>query len=190
MNIAVIDNYDSFVFNLVRYLKEENDGEVVVMRNTEVDYTILDNADAIMLSPGPGLPEEAGDLMQVISKYATSKKILGVCLGHQALAQHFNAQLEPALPIYHGKQSKIQLTSSSSLFEGLPTEMEVGRYHSWRVSELSSQCELQCTALGETNDLMAFQHKTLPIYGVQFHPESILTPQGRKMINNWINIPS
>ena len=190
MNIAVIDNYDSFVFNLVRYLKEENEGEVNVMRNTEVNYDLLDKCDAILLSPGPGLPEEAGDMYKIIEQYATKKKFLGVCLGHQAIASKFGGALEPAFPIFHGKKSTITVKSDSPLFTGMPAEMEVGRYHSWRVSALEAKSDLEAIAMGEENDLMALQHKTLPIYGVQFHPESILTPNGRQIIKNWINIPS
>ena len=161
MKIAVIDNFDSFVFNLVRYLREENEGEVKVFRNNAVDYDYLDSCDAIMLSPGPGLPEEAGDLLKVIDKYASSKKILGVCLGHQALATKFGEALEQAFPIYHGKMSVVSSKNDSALFNNLPTQMEVGRYHSWRVSPLKGDSELLEIATGEENDVMAFQHKNI-----------------------------
>lgn len=186
MKIAVIDNYDSFVHNLVRYVRETVTGEVRVMRNDRADLSYLDACDAIVLSPGPGIPSEAGDLMKIIERYVDKKKMLGVCLGHQALAEHFGMSLEPALPIHHGKSSEISL-NESVLFSGLPKQLQVGRYHSWRVRSQHTSA-MQTIATGPQNDIMALQHETLPIYGVQFHPESILTPQGRNIIQNWINL--
>lgn len=183
--ITVIDNYDSFVYNLVRYIEELN-CEVVVQRNDQLNFAEIDTTDAIVLSPGPGIPSEAGQLMEVISRYSESKKILGVCLGHQALAEHFKGRISPSLKAIHGKESAIKVDQTSLLFEGLPNEISVGRYHSWSVDTLPGQFRL--TGQTDTGENMAMEHSNLPIYGVQFHPESILTPDGRRIISNWINI--
>lgn len=186
MKIAIIDNYDSFVYNLVRYVQEtEGVTECKIMRNDNIDYTYLDNADAFLLSPGPGIPSESGDLMQVICRYANQKSILGVCLGHQALGEYYEGKLEKAPTIYHGKSTVIDLNNESPLFKGLNQKEAVGRYHSWQISKLLPK-SLEQTAFDENGNVMAFQHVERPIYGVQFHPESILTPNGRLMITNWI----
>ena len=182
--ITVIDNYDSFVFNLVRYLEELN-CEVNVQRNDEINFSEIDASDAILLSPGPGIPIEAGQLLEVIERFCSSKKILGVCLGHQAIAQHFGGTLSQSLRAVHGKQSSIEVNASSSLFYSLEPNIDVGRYHSWHVENLPS-C-LTSTAQLPTGQIMAIEHTDYPIYGVQFHPESILTPQGRTIISNWLN---
>jgi len=186
MKIAIIDNYDSFVYNLVRYVKEsEGVTETIVMRNDSIDYTYLDEADAILLSPGPGIPSEAGDLMEVIRRYSLTKSILGVCLGHQALGEFFQGELEKAPSILHGKSTVINLKTETTLFKGLNEKEAVGRYHSWQISKFLPDSLAQ-TAFDENGQVMAFQHLNLPLYGVQFHPESILTPNGRLMITNWI----
>lgn len=186
MKIAVIDNFDSFVFNLVRYIKEEQH-EVIVQRNNELDFKVLESADAILLSPGPGIPSEAGDLLEVIKRFHGQKPILGVCLGHQAIAEHFGDSLIPSPEPVHGKASRITISKESGIFQSLPTEIEVGRYHSWQ-TQISPSSELEVTASTHDSVVMAIQHKTAPTVGVQFHPESILTPSGRKMIQNWLNI--
>lgn len=186
MKIAVIDNFDSFVFNLIRYIKEE-EHEVVVQRNNRLDFEVLESADAILLSPGPGIPSEAGDLLEVIKRFHGKKPILGVCLGHQAIAEHFGDALIPCPEPIHGKASRITISKESGIFQNLPTEIEVGRYHSWQ-TRISPSSELEITASTADSVVMALQHKTAPTVGVQFHPESILTPLGRKMIQNWINI--
>jgi anthranilate synthase component 2 len=186
MKIAIIDNYDSFVYNLVRYVQEADGVSICkVMRNDSVDYSYLETADAILLSPGPGVPSEAGELLKVIASYAKRKPILGVCLGHQALGEYYNGTLEKAPTILHGKSTEIHLDTSSQLFAGLNEKESVGRYHSWQVSKYLPDC-LEQIAFDDQGQVMAFQHAELPIYGVQFHPESILTPSGRVMINNWI----
>lgn len=182
--ITVIDNYDSFVFNLVRYL-EESDCEVNVQRNDEIDFSIIEESDGILLSPGPGIPSEAGQLIEVIERFSESKKMLGVCLGHQAIAQHFGGEISQSLKAIHGKQSSINVDSSSTLFHSLEPNIDVGRYHSWHVETLP-HC-LRSTAQLATGQIMAIEHSTFPIYGVQFHPESILTPTGRTIISNWVN---
>ncbi|MBU2019890.1 MAG: aminodeoxychorismate/anthranilate synthase component II [Bacteroidetes bacterium] len=189
MKIAVIDNYDSFVFNLVRYLREIPEIEVSVMRNRNVNYEILEKADGILLSPGPGIPDEAGDLMKIIGRFESQKPILGVCLGHQAIGQYFGLDLTKAEKMIHGKSTPILLNEKSELFEGINSESEpikVGRYHSWVVRPNNNSSLIKITSTSLENEVMSLQHKSLPIFGVQFHPESVLTPSGRKMITNWI----
>ncbi|MCT4562437.1 MAG: aminodeoxychorismate/anthranilate synthase component II [Crocinitomicaceae bacterium] len=186
MKIAVIDNYDSFVYNLVRYIREESRAEIKVMRNTHVDYDFLNQASAILLSPGPGIPNQAGDLMKIIDSYASQKNILGVCLGHQALGQYYGWQLKPAQDIVHGKASLIDIHARTEIFEHLNEKEQVGRYHSWIVEPSEEKAPLKITASATDGEIMAMQHESLAVYGIQFHPESILTPAGRKMIRNWI----
>lgn len=186
MKIACIDNYDSFVFNLVRYLKTAQENlEVRVFRNTEIDFDYLASCDGILLSPGPGIPSEAGKLMAVIEQFHTTKSMLGVCLGHQALGEFFGANLEQCAQPIHGKSDLIKQLLPSPIFKNIHAQMEVGRYHSWRV-RLSGNEPLIVTSQSADHTIMSIQHQTLPIYGVQFHPESILTPNGKQMISNWI----
>ena len=186
MRIGVIDNFDSFVFNLVRYLKESSSAEVIVQRNNNIDYETLDTCDMILLSPGPGIPEEAGELINVIKKYSGKKKILGICLGHQAISEFFGATLEQCNTPLHGKSSLVNHLLSDYLFKNITKEFQVGRYHSWRVNEKLPQY-LEVIAETQYKEIMAIRHKEFDIKGIQFHPESILTPQGRKIIENWIN---
>ena len=186
MKIAVIDNFDSFVYNLVRYVEESIDGEVKVYRNDNINFSDLENADGILLSPGPGIPSEAGELQKVIKQFSSKKSILGVCLGHQALAEFFGGKLVQENAPFHGKSSMIYQQNSSCLFHNIDEQFEVGRYHSWSIdSNLPN--ELIPTALTQNGNLMAMEHTSLEIYGVQFHPESILTPKGRIIIENWIS---
>lgn len=185
MKVAIIDNFDSFVYNLVRYVREIEGVEVSVQRNNAVDYSILDACDAILLSPGPGIPDEAGELKNVIRRYSGKKKMLGVCLGHQAIAEVFGAQLEPCPEPIHGKASAISIQTSDPLFIGLPNQVEVGRYHSWQVNAATAG-ELAITAQTADGIVMALRHPSHATSGVQFHPESMLTPEGRAMISNWI----
>lgn len=184
MKIAIIDNYDSFVYNLVRYVREIEGVKVQVFRNDKVDYEALYQADGILLSPGPGISSEAGDLLKVIAVHARSKSILGVCLGHQAIAEHFGGTLKQCHVPIHGKSSRIQKVGAPMMFDQIENSFDVARYHSWVVQNPLPK-ELIATAEFEGQN-MAFQHSKLPIYGVQFHPESILTPEGRTMIENWI----
>ncbi len=185
MKIAVINNFDSFVFNLVRYLKE-SECEVIVQRNDQIDFEILETCDGILLSPGPGIPSEAGGLMEVIRRLASGKPILGVCLGHQALIEYFGGSLALAEAPMHGKSSRINRIENSKILKNIPASFEVGRYHSW-IAQSPLPDALTVTATFG-NEIMAFEHKELPIYGVQFHPESILTPEGRTMILNYIEV--
>lgn len=186
MKIGVINNYDSFVFNLVRYLNEVEGVETIIMKNDQVDYSILDDCDGILLSPGPGIPKDANELMNVIQKYKYTKNLFGVCLGHQALAEDDNIELIQCHSPFHGKASEVSTACNSELFKGLPTSIEVGRYHSW-MTATENLHHWHITAKTNEGEVMAIEHKTLKLFGVQFHPESILTPQGRNIINNWIN---
>jgi anthranilate synthase component 2 len=185
MRIFILDNYDSFTYNLVHYF-EELDCEVTVARNDEVDILSLSNYDALVLSPGPGLPDKAGCLMEVISTYAKTKPILGVCLGMQAIALYFGDRLENQKKVKHGIQEFCDKIAPCTLLNDVPSKFSVGLYHSWEV-KLSNVSPLIPTTHSENGVLMSLRHKELPIYGVQFHPESILTPEGKLMLHNFIN---
>lgn len=184
--IVVIDNYDSFTYNLVCYLRELN-ADVTIFRNDEFDLEIIEKFDKIVLSPGPGIPSEAGLLKAVIEKYAASKSILGICLGQQAIAEVFGGHLKQLKSVKHGVNSIIKTTVSDEvLFQNLPQNLTVGRYHSWVVdSNLPSV--LETTSVDEEGEVMSLRHRTLDVKGVQFHPESILTNDGKAMLQNWIN---
>ncbi len=185
MKITVIDNFDSFVFNLIRYIREENH-EVSIQRNNHINFELLESSDAILLSPGPGIPSEAGQLLAVLNQFSGRKPILGICLGHQAIAEYYGESLVQCPHPIHGKASEMQVIRKNSLFEHLPSRLTVGRYHSWQAS-ISDSSQLDTIAISDDTVVMAIQHKTHPTVGVQFHPESILTPDGRKMIQNWLN---
>lgn len=185
MKIAVIDNFDSFVYNLVRYIKECSKGEVIIQRNNQIDYDELDTCDAILLSPGPGIPSEAGELISIIQRYSGRKKMLGICLGHQAIAVAFGGKLEQCESPIHGKSSLVTQILEDSLFERIPNKFQVGRYHSWRIAS-DLPAVLKSTVVSELNEIMAIRHVSHNVTGIQFHPESILTPFGRKIIENWI----
>ena len=185
--IAVIDNYDSFTYNLVHYLEDLNAG-VSVYRNDEFELEELEKFDKILLSPGPGIPEEAGLLKVVISKYAESKSILGVCLGQQAIGEVFGGTLINLDKVFHGVATKVTKTvTDEALFDKLPNEFEVGRYHSWVVANKGFPDVLEITSVDESGQIMSLRHKTLDIRGVQFHPESVLTPFGKQILENWVN---
>jgi len=186
MNIIVIDNYDSFTYNLVHYL-EELGCEITVKRNDQVTLSEIDRFERIVLSPGPGIPKEAGLLKEIISKYSSSKNILGVCLGHQAIAEVFGAELENLKTVYHGVATEINIIKNDTLFEDLPNPLKVGRYHSWVVKEPLPDC-LEILAYDENKQIMALKHKRYKVRGVQFHPESILTEQGKSLLKNWLKI--
>ena len=187
MKIAVIDNYDSFTYNLVHYL-EDLDGKVTVFRNDELELEELESFDKILLSPGPGIPDEAGLLKEIIAKYASSKSILGVCLGQQAIGEVFGASLINLDKVYHGVATKVnQTVSDESLFNDLPDEFEVGRYHSWVVNPNNLPEALEITSTDENGEIMSLRHKTFDVRGVQFHPESVLTPHGKTILKNWLN---
>lgn len=185
ISVLVIDNYDSFVYNLVHYL-EELDCKVTVKRNNELDLEEVEDYDKILLSPGPGIPDEAGLLKEIISKYASKKSILGVCLGQQAIGEVFGGKIINLKDVFHGVASKISVSVSDELlFKDLEKEMEVGRYHSWVVDKALPDC-LEATSFDENGQIMSLRHKIYDVRGVQFHPESVLTPQGKQMIRNWV----
>jgi len=184
--ILVIDNYDSFTYNLVHYL-EDLDCEVTVYRNDEFDIDEISVFDKILLSPGPGIPDEAGLLKAVIAKYAPTKSIFGVCLGQQAIGEVFGGTLSNLDKVYHGVATLVKtVVDDELLFEGLGNEFEVGRYHSWVVNTDLPDV-LEATSFDENGQVMSLRHKTYDVRGVQFHPESVLTPNGKKMLENWVN---
>ncbi len=188
MKIGIVDIFDSFVYNLVRYVRESDGVQVVVQRNNEIDYNELDTCDALLLSPGPGIPAEAGQLLDIIKRYSGKKKILGVCLGHQAIGEVFGGSLEQCPAPVHGKATDMKIIANDPLFAGLPQNMPVGRYHSWRIN-LGGSPNLMATAQTGDGTVMALRHTTHSTCGVQFHPESILTPHGRQIIENWVREP-
>ncbi|WP_291129533.1 anthranilate synthase component II [Flavobacterium sp. UBA7682] len=186
MKIAVIDNYDSFTYNLVHYL-EDLDGKVTVFRNDELELEELELFDKILLSPGPGIPDEAGLLKLIIAKYAATKSILGVCLGQQAIGEVFGGSLTNLDKVYHGVATKVnQTVTDESLFNDLPAEFEVGRYHSWVVNTNDFPEVLEITSTDDNGEIMSLRHKTFDVKGVQFHPESVLTPHGKTILKNWL----
>ena len=186
-NILVFDNYDSFTYNIVHALRQLGVNPDVA-RNDKIDINDINRYDKIVLSPGPGIPSEAGLLMPLLDRYASTKSILGVCLGHQAIGQHFGAKLLNLSKVYHGLQTPIDINVADDyLFDGLPKRIDVGRYHSWVVDADEFPSELEVTATDDNGRIMALRHRSLDIRGVQFHPESILTPDGLKIIKNWLN---
>lgn len=191
-HIALIDNYDSFTYNLVQ-LVEQAGARVTVLRNDRFALPDLADYDKLLLSPGPGIPSEAGLLLPVIETYASSKPILGVCLGEQAIGEAFGAKLCNLSDVFHGVQTEISLPSlqhpelaDDYLFDGLPPRMAVGRYHSWVVSRDGLPDTLAVTAVSDEGLIMGLRHRTLDVHGIQFHPESVLTPLGERIIRNWI----
>ena len=187
--VVIIDNYDSFTYNLAHLVRELG-AEVDVLRNDRFELEDLNRYDKIILSPGPGIPEEAGLLLDVVRRYAAVKPVLGVCLGHQAIGQVFGARLTNLSKVYHGVQTPIRTKGSGLagdyLFDGLPEEIPVGRYHSWVVDADGFPACLAVTALSREGHVMALRHRTYDVHGIQFHPESVLTPDGRKMVDNWL----
>ena len=183
--ILVIDNYDSFTYNLVHYL-EDLDCAVTVYRNDEFELDEIAHFDKILLSPGPGIPDEAGLLKAVITKYGATKSILGVCLGQQAIGEVYGGTLSNLDKVYHGVSSIVKTSVNDELlFEGLGNEFEVGRYHSWIV-DANLPDVLEATSFDENGQVMSLRHKTFDVRGVQFHPESVLTPNGKKILENWL----
>lgn len=216
MKILVFDNYDSFTYNLVHLVEKILHQEVDVYRNDQIPLEQVKEYDKIILSPGPGIPEEAGLLLSLIREYASSKSILGVCLGHQAIGEAFGGKLVNLTTVYHGVATRVRvvcretavdsqrsvsdsyrdgerqsmnssLITHHSLFEDLPDEFEAGRYHSWIISDEDFPEDLEVTARDDNHYIMALQHKTYDVQGVQFHPESVLTPVGEKILRNWLN---
>ena len=183
--IFVIDNYDSFTYNLVHYL-EELGARVTVKRNDQFELSEIEDYEYLLLSPGPGIPDEAGLLKAAIERYAASKKILGVCLGQQAIGEVFGAKLNNLNTVFHGVATPINITEKDLLFDGLPDSFEVGRYHSWVVKTPLPE-DLVATSFDNNKQLMSLRHRNYSVRAVQFHPESILTMYGKKILENWIN---
>lgn len=187
MKIVIVDNYDSFTYNLSHLIKELG-AEVEVIRNDQFLLPDLERFDKIVLSPGPGIPSEAGLLLDVIKAYAGRKPILGVCLGHQAIGEFFGGRLVNLSDVFHGVQTPAVIAQpADKIFAGLPRQIPVGRYHSWVVSAEGMPDCLEVTATSPEGQVMALRHKQFDVRGIQFHPESVLTPEGATMISNWLN---
>jgi anthranilate synthase component 2 len=186
MKLLVFDNYDSFTYNLVQMLRELSAASIDVYRNDEIPLEQVKGYDKILLSPGPGIPSESGLLLPLIKEYASTKSIFGVCLGQQAIGEAFGGSLSNLSKVYHGIATDLTLTHPSSLFEGLPNTFKVGRYHSWVVNENDLPADLVITSKDAEGYIMSLEHKTLDVKGVQYHPESVLTPEGAKIITNWL----
>ena len=186
MKILVIDNYDSFTYNLVHAVKELGYEDVDVFRNDKISLDDVGKYDKIILSPGPGIPAESGIVPEVIKKYAPTKSILGICLGEQAIGEAFGAGLINLSDVYHGVSSKVTIKADDILFDGIADRFDAGRYHSWAVSTENFPGELVVTAVDDDGMIMALAHREYDVRGVQFHPESVLTPDGKKMLSNWL----
>ncbi len=186
MKILVFDNYDSFTYNLVQIIKELTNAQVDVYRNDEIALEKVQAYDKILLSPGPGIPSESGLLLPLIKEYAPTKSIFGVCLGQQAIAEAFGGSLSNLSKVYHGIATDVDVIKESILFEGLPKRFKVGRYHSWVVNEKDLPKDLVVTSKDEEGYIMSLEHNTYDVKGVQYHPESVLTPEGVKIIANWL----
>ena len=185
MKTVIIDNYDSFTYNLAHLVKELGT-EVDVLRNDKFELEELEKYDKIILSPGPGIPEEAGLLLEVIRTYAGRKPRLGVCLGEQAIGQAFGGKLTNLSEVFHGIQTNVKIKNKDYIFSGLPTEIPVGRYHSWVVDTEEFPEELVITAISSEGQIMALKHREYDVHGIQFHPESVLTPDGKQIVGNWL----
>jgi anthranilate synthase component II len=191
--VLIIDNYDSFTYNLVHLVEKIIDHEVTVFLNDSFEIDAVHSFDKIIISPGPGLPKQAGRTLDVILKYASSKSILGVCLGQQAIAEAFGGKLKNLNEVFHGVAHEIIITpnyhqKSNYLFKNLPQKIEVGRYHSWVIDQQSFPAEFNITAVDEHNEIMAIEHKNFDIQAVQFHPESIMTRVGEQILSNWFEV--
>ena len=192
MKILVFDNYDSFTYNLVHLVEKIMHSKVDVFRNDEIALEKVKEYDKIILSPGPGIPEEAGLLLPLVKEYAASKSILGVCLGHQAIGEAFGAQLHNLSSVFHGVATPVHITEQevpgrgNGVFAGMPEEIQAGRYHSWVVSRDAFPDVLEVTARDADDHIMALRHKQFDVQGVQFHPESVLTPGGEQLLRNWL----
>ncbi|GAB4176557.1 MAG: aminodeoxychorismate/anthranilate synthase component II [Calditrichia bacterium] len=186
--LAIIDNYDSFTYNLVHLFRQITGSQVAVFRNDKITPEMLADFTHIALSPGPGLPDEAGSLKEIIKRFAGEKIMLGICLGHQAIGEVFGSDLTQLKQVYHGKQSEVHLLSTDGIFKNIPQKIMVGRYHSWVIDPKTLSPELETIAQCEDGTIMGIKHKSYPIYGLQFHPESILTKYGHHIIENWINL--
>ncbi|ALJ00420.1 anthranilate synthase component II [Rufibacter tibetensis] len=192
MKILVLDNYDSFTYNLVQLLRELGYADQLeVHRNDQISLEEVENFDIILLSPGPGVPSEAGIMPALLKRYAPTKRIMGVCLGHQAIAEAFGAELSNLKEVFHGVSATMRVVNNKEpMFKQLPSSFNVARYHSWTVVPESVPTDLKITAVDETGEVMAIRHSQYDVCGVQFHPESILTDYGKEMMLNWLQNPT
>ncbi len=186
MKILILDNYDSFTYNLVQYFKEITNDEIHIFRNDAISVEDVNAYDCIVLSPGPGVPSDAGHMPAIIQTYKEKKPILGVCLGHQALGEAFGGQLQNLDEVFHGIATDIEIKNDAPLYQGLPQNIEVGRYHSWVIDNDHCPDCLEVTATSPDGAIMSVKHESLPIFGVQYHPESIMTPQGKTILSNFL----
>lgn len=187
MKILVFDNYDSFTFNLVHLIRQLDYTDIDVLRNDKISLDEVEKYDKIVLSPGPGIPSEAGLLLELIKRYASAKSILGVCLGHQAIGEAFGARLLNMPDVYHGVATPVTVMDNGLLFAGMPERIDTGRYHSWIVArEGFPETELKVTAIDDEGNIMALSHQRYDVHGVQFHPESVLTRDGAKIVGNFL----
>ncbi|MEQ8626886.1 aminodeoxychorismate/anthranilate synthase component II [Ekhidna sp.] len=189
MKVLVIDNYDSFTYNLVHILRELGIEESMrVVRNDQFELNEVESFDHILLSPGPGLPREAGLMPKVIDQYAPTKNILGVCLGHQAIGEAFGAKLLNLPQVFHGMVTPVEITENDELFKGLPTKFNVCRYHSWVIEKGTLPKSIKVTSVAENGNIMSIKHEQYDVRGVQFHPESIMTEYGKQLMKNWLGL--
>lgn len=186
MKILVLDNYDSFTYNLVQMIEQIVNEKIDVFRNDKISLEEVEKYDKIILSPGPGIPEEAGILLKLIKKYAPTKSIFGVCLGQQAIAEAFGGTLINLSEIYHGVATESTQINQHKLFKNLPETLEVGRYHSWAVNPENFPDELEITSVDKNGMIMSLKHKNYDVHAVQYHPESILTPKGKQILENFL----
>jgi len=186
MNILIFDNYDSFTYNLYHLIKSLGYENVEVHRNNRIELDAIERFDKIILSPGPGLPSETANLLSLIRRYAPTKSILGVCLGHQAIAEAFGGRLINLENVYHGVATPVQIIAEHRIFTGMPETFEAGRYHSWIVDSNDFPEELEITAIDKEGQIMALRHRTFDVNGVQFHPESVLTPLGKTIVEQFL----
>ncbi len=189
MKTIVIDNYDSFTYNLVHILRELGlNDHLKIVRNDQFELDEIEEYQNILLSPGPGLPKNAGLMPKLITRFAPSKNILGVCLGHQGIGEAFGSQLLNLPQVYHGMVTPIEVKKEDRIFEGLPSSFNVCRYHSWVIDKTSISDQLEVTSVAENGNIMSIRHKEYNVRGVQFHPESIMTEHGKKLMQNWLAI--
>jgi len=187
MKILVLDNYDSFTYNLVHILQELSTGaDLDVIRNNKIKVEAVAGYDKILLSPGPGIPDEAGIMKEVIKTYASQKSILGICLGHQGIAESFGGEIFNLKKVFHGVSTQVEITYPAYIFENIPNSFEAGRYHSWLVKTESLPADFRIIAVDGVRSIMGIQHKKYDLIGLQFHPESVMTDHGKTMIENWI----
>ena len=187
MKILLIDNYDSFTFNLYQYLQEISDDTIDVVRNDKISLEEAGAYDILIFSPGPGIPKDAGNMPDIIAAYKSTKPMLGVCLGHQAIGESYGAKLVNLDTVYHGVDTSLKLLETTGVFENIKDGIRVGRYHSWSILRDSEPEEIIVTARDENGEIMALRHKSDPVFGVQFHPESILTPDGKTILKNFLH---